>query len=113
MVSTHQHVGHGKPAILGRPRVAGRADAAIVKRIGARTLQIAHGPRQQPHGGIDDGQCRRLAAAQHKVAERNLFGGQVGRDALVHVFVVAAEQRELGAGGKAHRIGMRKAAPAR
>ena len=34
-------------------------------------------------------------------------------DALVDVLVVAAEQRELGAGREAHRVGVREAPPAR
>ena len=58
---------------------------------------IAHRAGQQPHRRVDDRERRRLAAAQHEVAERDLLGREMVGDALVDVLVVAAEQRELSA----------------
>ncbi len=50
---------------------------------------------------------------KHEVAERQLFGGEKVGDALVDILVVAAEQRQLGAGGEANRVGLRESPAAR
>ena len=70
-------------------------------------------PGQQAHGRIDDREGGGLAAAEHEVAERELLGGEVLGDALVHVLVVPAEDGELVAGGEAHGVGLREAPTAR
>ena len=67
----------------------------FLKRFEGRRSLVAQHSRQQPRHRIDHHRRRQLAAAQHIIADRNLFIRQVLRHALVHAFVAAADQQQF------------------
>ena len=113
MVSGQQHFWHRHSPILGRPRVARRAQHSIIVRIGAGRFVITHGARQQPHHRIHHAERRRFATREHEVADRPLLGGQACCHSLVHILVVAAEQRQVRSNRVAHRVIVREPRAAR
>src|SRR5215216_235946 len=104
MVSRQQHLWNVVPTKRWRSGVAWRAEPALVKGVAARAVEIGHRAGQQPDGCIDDRQGGGLAATQHEVSERDLFGCQMFGDSLVDVLVVPAEQREGLTAGVAHCV---------
>ena len=78
----------GNPAILRH--------APFLKRFERRRSFVAQHSRQQPRHRVDHHRRRQFAAAQHIIADRDLFVGQVLGHALVHAFVAAADQQQLG-----------------
>src|SRR6266550_524847 len=73
-----------------RPRVTRRAQTATEERIGSRAFEIRHRAWKQANCRVHDGERGGLATAQHKIPERNFFGREIIRDALVDVLVVTA-----------------------
>ncbi len=65
---------------------------------------VAQRAREQPHHRVEHAQRGRLAARQHEIAHRQLFGGQLVGHPLVHVLVVPAQQREPLAQREPHRV---------
>ena len=100
-------------AEVRRTGIARRANSALVERIGARALVIGHRAGKEPDDRIHDGERCGLAPAQHKIAQRYLFRGQIIGHSLVHVLVVTAQQREFVALGEALGIPLRKELSAR
>ena len=106
VVARAQHLGNRQPPILRRPGVARRAQQPVVVRVGAGRLVVAQRAGQQPHHRVEHAERRRLAAREHEVAERQLLRGQPVGHPLVHVLVVAAEQREPLLQREPHRVGV-------
>src|SRR5256714_1762347 len=100
-------------AKLRRARVARRREAALPERITEGAIVVAHRARKQPHRRVDDRQRGGFATGEHEVAQGELLGREMLGDALVHVLIVSAQDRELVARGEAYRIGLREATAAR
>src|SRR5256886_6879812 len=66
-----------------------------------------------PHDRVEYAQRRRLATREHEISDRQLFRSQPVRRPLVHVFVMAAQQRQLRPDREPHRVLVREPPPAR
>ena len=80
----------------------GTANTLVYVR--GRGIVIAHGPREQTHDGVGDGQGTDLSTGQDEVPQGDLLRRQVLGHPLVDVFVVATEEGEVGLHGESHGI---------
>ena len=84
------HLDGGRQRVLRFQLAVGDSSSHRRRDADQRTRDHDHDDRESDHH-----ERGRLAAAQHEVADRELLGGQMLGDTLVHVLVVAAEQRDL------------------
>src|SRR5439155_7560804 len=113
VIAAQQYRRHIHSAIARRPRVAGRREEPVVVRVCRGRLVVAERAGQQAHHRIEHAQRGRLATRQHEIADRQLFRAETIGDPLIHVLVVAAQERQLRADREPDRVPVRERPPAR
>ena len=84
------------PAVeLGRARVDGRGDKAVLKGVGQGRCLVGEHTGDEADDAVGQ-ECRRdFAAAYHEVSHGDLAGDEVFADALVDALVVAAQNDDV------------------
>ena len=91
LMAREEDVGHAPAFVFGRAGVIRCGKQMILKRIGEGALLVADGSGDEAHQGVGDDDGGQLAAGEHIVADRYLFGDQMLAHAIVYHFIVAAK----------------------
>src|SRR5690606_27504253 len=94
VVAPEQHLRYLETVDALRPRVLRAVEQPGHIRILARRILVAEHPRQQPYDRIDDHRGREFPAAQHVVADRQLFPDDAVDDALVDALVASGDEQQ-------------------
>lgn len=95
MVAGEEHVGHAPAPEVGGLCVLGVLEDGLVEGVACGASRIAEDPRHHAGDGVGDDHGAEFAAGQYVVADGDEFVGEVFFHAVVHAFVVAADEDEV------------------
>ncbi len=112
MVTGDQNLRHLAALPFGGPRVVGILQQSPLETLVLQRLLRPDHAGQKPHRGIDQGECRRLAAGEDEIAEADLLDIVRLQHPLIHALEPAAQKGQRGARRVAahHRLIQRSAA---